>query len=104
MQYGIAFWDHYHMDSIAYLPISEQQHYILCDKCSRWCDMRQLNEVLEHLHLNTKLMALWSGSRKRGGAHFYPNRDVCTNPLLHRQIDAAIIRKMNHRLKKIKHN
>ena len=92
------------MDSITHLPLSEQQHFILCDQCSRWCDMRNLNEVLDHLHLNAKIKALWSGSRRKGSAIFHPNGDVPTNPRLHRQIDTAIIRKMNHQLKKIKNN
>jgi hypothetical protein len=92
------------MDSIAHLPLSEQQHYIFCDRCSHCCDMRNLNEVLDHLHLSVKIKALWSGSRRKGSAAFHPNRDVGTNPRLHRQIDTAIIRKMNHQLKKIKNH
>lgn len=99
---GLLFGLSYGMESIAHLPRSEQQHYILCDRCSRWCDMRNLNDVVEHLHLNAKIKALWSGSRRRGSAALHPNRDVASNPRLHRQIDTAIIRKMNHQLKRIK--
>src|SRR5687767_575679 len=92
------------MNSIAHLPLSEQQHFILCDQCAQWCDMRNLNEVVEHLHLSVKIKALWSGSRRKGELRFFPNRHVPSNPRLHAQINTAIIRKMNHQLKKINHN
>ena len=65
--------------------------------------MRNLSDVFVHLHINAKIPAEWSGSRKEGSAAWYPNKDVRTNPKLHKQIDTAIIRRLNHQLKKLNH-
>ena len=101
---GIAFWNSYFMNSIAHLPLSEQQHFTLCDTCSAWVDMRNLEAVFEHLHISRKIKAEWSASRKLGKEELFQNKNVCTNPRLHRRINTAVIRKLNHHLKRINHN
>ena len=92
------------MNSIAHLPPSEQQHYTLCNLCTQWVDMRNLSSVFEHLHIKAKLPAEWSGSRRKGDSTWYPNRDVRTNPKLHKRINTAIIRRLNQNLKRLNQN
>ena len=63
------------MTTIDHLSPDERQHYIRCD-CGSYVDMRNLSEVLGHLHGAVRTEAQWSYAVRKGDPAAYPRSGV----------------------------
>ena len=61
------------MKNIDHLPQEEREHYILCD-CGTYIDMRDLSDVINHLHIMNIAEADWSYSIRKGEPAAYPRK------------------------------
>jgi hypothetical protein len=66
------------MKEINHLNPEEREHYILCD-CGKFVDMRDLSDVINHLHLKSEIKADWSYTVKKGAPYAYSKGRKRTN-------------------------
>jgi hypothetical protein len=86
----------------------QNRHLMFCHNCLKWYDCRDLGQVLPHLfcsseeNLQTGMEVPeveWTESVCEGTGEVYKNPDPITNPLLRKQIDRGLLRKINLRMK-----
>jgi hypothetical protein len=58
------------MKSISHLDEEEKKHFILCN-CGSYYDMRDLGQVLNHLHTVQPVNVVWQFSTRKGESVCY---------------------------------